>query len=140
MEKMKGILMSKLQDKVFTNIMCIITIILLYNYTLSIEMLNVKRISFSNEYVYLMLMMLIIQFMSPKGDKLLYMSINLGSIATMLFVTVCTLDMHIATIGQATIFLDYHPLLIITMLVHGIAQWIPIKVVQYIMLKSYEVS
>ena len=140
MKKIKGILMSKLQDKGFTNIMCIMTIILLYNYTLSIEMLNVKRISISNEYVYLMLMMLIIQFMSPKGDKMLYMSVNLCSIAPMLFVTVCTLDMHIATIGQATIFLDYHPLLIITMLVHGIAHWTPIKVVQYIMLKSYEVS
>ena len=128
MNKMKWIVTKILQEECIASIMSIVTIVLLYNYNYIIKELNVLTMGVKYLDLYYILMIFVIKVMQPKGDKVVYMSVNLCSIATMLFVTVGTLDMHIASIGQATMFLDYNLRNIVEMFVHTALAWFILRV------------
>ena len=104
-------------SNVFTDIVFIVATVLLYNYMFSIEMLHIKTININYEHIHDLLMWALILFMIPKGNKMVRMSISLYSIATIVLIIISTLNLHIATIGEYTLFLDYEPLWICEMCV-----------------------
>lgn len=135
MNWVKGMLNRILQEKGITNTMFIVTIVLLFNYRYSMKMLNVDTINIGYEGIYLILILLVVLFEKHKGDKVIYIGVNLCSIATILFVSVHTLKIHVATMGKVTLFLEYHPLRIILMFMYAMLLWIQIKIFLDILLK-----
>ena len=114
-----------LSSNVFTDIVFIVATILLYNYMFSIEMLH---ININYEDIHGLLMWALILFMTPKGDKMVRMSISLYSIATIVLIGVSTLNLHIATIGQSTLFLDIEPLRVCVLVVFVVIKCVVLKI------------
>lgn len=126
-----------LSSKSFMKIIFIITMVLLYNYMLSITMLKIKTININYEYVHGLLMWALIIFMTPKGDKMVRMSISLYSIATIVLIIISTLNLHIANIGQLTLFLDLELLWICEMCVSAVIKYVLLKICLYVVKWAY---
>ena len=88
-----------LSSKVFMDMIYIVTMVLFYNYMLSIESFNIQNININYAYVHGILMGGIVMCMIPRGDKMVRMSISLYSIVTIVVICISTLNLHIATIG-----------------------------------------
>lgn len=121
-----------LSSKVFMDMIYIVTMVLFYNYRLSIEIFNIQNINIDYAYVHGILMLVMVMCMIPRGDKMVRMSISLYSIVTIVVICISTLNLHIATIGQSTLFLDLEPFGICVIVVSAVIKYVLLKIGLYV--------